>query len=225
METGMSGDHSRRISTWVPIAFADTGFLTGFVAGLSLTPIVGILLPLLFGVIAGGSGFFAARMAEHSRSVGISLTGFALLCLLGSVTGIRLRQGIAWPCFWSVCTESPSASPATLELPANETDQEKLLRLLSIKVRLQSMDIETKDRELLFRLAKAATLEDVRKLESCLADIAKSQAALAHTGPPAVRVAGSERPGMPGGTQGTPGISMPMPPSRPSKPPQPPKPR
>lgn len=52
------------ISWWVPISFATTGLLIGFVAGESQTAIVGTLLPLLFGVVGGGAGFFAVQRSQ-----------------------------------------------------------------------------------------------------------------------------------------------------------------
>jgi len=56
-----TSDQRGRISVWVPIAFALTGLLIGFVTGLSETPVVGTLLPLLFTLIGGGAGFFAIQ--------------------------------------------------------------------------------------------------------------------------------------------------------------------
>src|SRR5712692_4945045 len=105
----MSVDQLRPVSMWVPVAFTLTGFVIGSVTGLSLTPVIGTLLPLLFGLIGGGAGFFAITKAEHSRIVGVSLALFSLMCLFGDMMGIHLRQGTPWRCFWSICTESPTA--------------------------------------------------------------------------------------------------------------------
>lgn len=44
------------------------GLLIGFVAGLSMTPVVGTMLPLLFAAIGGGAGFFLTRNPELTRS-------------------------------------------------------------------------------------------------------------------------------------------------------------
>src|SRR5947209_3368044 len=99
--------HERKlsISRWVPISFATTGLLIGFIAGQSMTLIVGTLLPLLFGVIGGGAGFFAVQRSENSSTVGISLMLLTLMCLAGTVWGTRVRSQSPLRCFWAICTE------------------------------------------------------------------------------------------------------------------------
>ena len=170
------GDEQRKssISPWVPISFGTTGLLIGFVAGQSTTPIVGTLLPLLFGIIGGGAGFFAVQKSERSLIVGISLTALTSMCLFGVVEGARLRLQTPWHCVLSICSESPVIS-AKLDLPPEQIDQEKLLLLLSVKVHLQQGAFDTKDSERVFRIAKDASVAELKKLDQRLAHITITQ--------------------------------------------------
>src|SRR5262245_16960366 len=86
------------LSVWIWVAFGTMGLLIGFVAGLSLTPVVGTILPLLFAAIGGGAGFFLTRKPENSREVSISITLMASMCLLGGIwafiCGLALRGNV-----------------------------------------------------------------------------------------------------------------------------------
>jgi hypothetical protein len=117
-EGKIRGDQHRteQLSLWVPVSFAVTGLLIGFVAGQSSSPVVGTLLPLLFGVIGGGVGFFSVKQTEGSQTIGISLTLLSALCLAGVIHGIHLRSQTPLRCFWATCVEPPPV-PAVLDLP------------------------------------------------------------------------------------------------------------
>jgi len=166
-----------KMSSWVPAAFAATGLLIGLVAGLSMSPVVGTLLPLLFGVIAGGAGFFVKQTPEHSRICGISLFLLSILCLLGFLLGIRERQGLSWSCLWSPCGESLPARVDMLELPSNGNNPDRLLHLVSIKIQLQHIQMEEKDRKLIFNLAKEPST-DIALMDQRLSNVAINYMAL-----------------------------------------------
>jgi hypothetical protein len=139
------------ISRWIPIAFALIGFLIGSLAGLSLTPVVGALLPLLFAVIGGGSGFFATYKPAFSRSIGISVSCLAFFCLLGAITGIHLREGLPWRCVISVCPAENISGE--MVVPNSITDQQKFLELISIKTVLAAMDLPNNEKLRIFQIA------------------------------------------------------------------------
>src|SRR5215831_1164244 len=102
---GLMTDDHKTFSSWVIIAFGIIGLLVGLVAGMSLTPIVGTMLPLLFAVIGGGVGFFASTKPEQSKKIGVAVTLLSILCLFGTLYGVRLRQGLAWRCFFLTCPD------------------------------------------------------------------------------------------------------------------------
>ena len=147
------------ISRWIPIAFALIGFLIGSFAGLSLTPVVGALLPLLFGLIGGGSGFFATYKPALSRPIGISVSLLAFFCIPGIVTGIHLREGIPWHCVISACPVENISNE--LDVPSSVTNQEKFMELISIKTVLAAMDLPKNEKLRIFQIAlNDATLND-----------------------------------------------------------------
>jgi len=128
-------------------------------------------LPLLFGIIGGGAGFFAVQRSQNSGIVGVSLLFLTLMCLIGTIWGIRVRFQEPLRCFWSICT-APS-SPAVLDFPPEPMDQEKLMLLLSVKVHLQNESFEAKDKERVFKIAKEDNVSDLTKLDKKLAVITK----------------------------------------------------
>lgn len=134
----MSGE---RVSIWVPVAYGFTGALVGFIAGENLTPVVGALLPLLFGLIGGGSGFFATYKPQHSRLIGLSLSILSFSCLVGVISGIRLRKGISWQCAVSV----RDSDAGKFQLPQSVLGQEQLMELVSIETMLLGLDMVRKD--------------------------------------------------------------------------------
>ena len=88
-----------RIAVLVMLAIAVSGYLAGWLTGLSESPVAGILLPLLFTLIAGAGGFHFATAttgkAERSR-IGYSAAAtlvFMGACWVGIHFGIRARIG------------------------------------------------------------------------------------------------------------------------------------
>ena len=177
----MTSSEHKPISSWIPVAFGVIGFLVGFMAGLSLTPVVGTLLPLLFAVIGGGSGFFATQKPEYSRIVGLSVVVLGLTCLGGSVYGIRLREGLPWRCFVSSCEEKGAAK---LVITSDITEQDAFLHLVSIRSSLLSMDLSKKDQEQIFALAtklamqKTSNGDSLDYMDSEMQKIAENEAKL-----------------------------------------------
>lgn len=80
------------------VGLAAFGVATGFFAGASSTPIVGTLLPLLFGMLGGTGGVYlaAADLQSNTTSwrfawLGKALAAFGLTCLVGTAIGISGR--------------------------------------------------------------------------------------------------------------------------------------
>ncbi|HEY1253167.1 MAG TPA: hypothetical protein VGF01_00150, partial [Terracidiphilus sp.] len=118
------------ISFWMPISYGCTGFLIGFTTGLSNTPVVKELLPLLFGLISGGAGFFAVSKARYSRKIGLCLTSLTLMAVLGVVQGIVVRLGSSWANFWN--------PHATVDIPfAAQDSVTKYAALVALRTHLE----------------------------------------------------------------------------------------
>src|SRR5664279_4047349 len=142
----MSGESQKtKFSIWIPLAFGSMGLLIGFFAGLSLTPVVGILIPLLFTAIGGGAGLFLNRKPEHSREIGTSLAALAVLTLVGGIWGIHLRTATPWKCMLIGC--SRPATPPKLRLPLEMTDPVTLAELTRLRACLEKMDMDEEERE------------------------------------------------------------------------------
>src|SRR5262245_6237407 len=90
----------RRALIYYGVAFALLGLCVGLFAGLSQSPVIGVLLPLLFGLIGGANGFYLARIdfkdEQERRRLGLlgwMLSIFLIFVLAGSFYGILVRTG------------------------------------------------------------------------------------------------------------------------------------
>lgn len=80
------------------LAMASLGAITGFLVGRSQSPVVGILLPLLFSLIGGGSGAFALGLnLDHVTGqsklsiLGWSIGSFSVVLLISLLISIETR--------------------------------------------------------------------------------------------------------------------------------------
>ena len=137
-------------SKWVTVAFGAIGLLIGFFAGLSMTPVVGILMPLLFTAIGSGAGFFLNRKPEHSGEIGKSIAALAILALVGGIWAVHVRTGASWKCTLIGCSREPT--PAKLRLP-KMADPATLAVLLRIRTRLETIEMDENEREAIFQAA------------------------------------------------------------------------
>jgi hypothetical protein len=85
---------------WYGLGCALLGFLIGITAGLSESPIVAVLVPLLFALLSGGGGFYVAKAdlskpEEKGRmaTLGKLLSVFSVLALIGALYGALIRTG------------------------------------------------------------------------------------------------------------------------------------
>jgi len=143
-----------KISAWVRVAFAVIGFLIGFAAGLSATPVVGTILPLLFAVIGGGAGLFLSKAPHNSKEIGISVALLAMMCLAGSVWGIHLRTASGLRCFITLCAEPTEQYADEIKIPTDENDPEVIANLIAIRADLLRISVPQKDRKRLYELVQ-----------------------------------------------------------------------
>lgn len=128
-------------AVWYIAGAGSLGLATGFLVGASETPVVAILLPLLFGLIGAAGGFSIARMELETqaartriRLLGLSVLTIGILSLAGSIWGIAVRTGNGIGSFLPSWRKGlPDDVP---ELPsASVADRVRLLMLRS-KLRL-----------------------------------------------------------------------------------------
>jgi hypothetical protein len=150
------------LSVWVRVAFGTIGLLIGFVAGLSMTPVIGTILPLLFAAVGGGAGFFLTGKPENSREVGISITLMASMCLLGGIWGVHLRVGSPWKCFFTACAEPATKSIREMPLPPDVTEASRLAYLVAIRAELSHIEMPVDERKRVFQ----AVLKDKDSLNT-----------------------------------------------------------
>src|SRR5450432_52338 len=104
------------------------------------------------------SAIVLSHPKEYSRAIGVSLSILSFFCLLGVISGIRLRVGIPWRCAISVCD---AEADQKFDLPQSAQGQEQLMELVSIKTILRGLDMDKKDKGRIFNLALAdAKLND-----------------------------------------------------------------
>ncbi len=159
--TSLEGARAK-ISVWIPVAFAGMGFVIGLVAGLSETPIVGTLLPLLFTVIGGGAGFFAIHKFEKSAAIGIALTLFSVAFLIGNVCGITRRTGISYLHFWAGTTRAKTDLSLNL---TDETPPKIAVQLVRLRAAIQqSSDLSADEKQKLW----AIVMKESRKQSAAM---------------------------------------------------------
>ncbi|MFC1573099.1 sulfite exporter TauE/SafE family protein [Candidatus Eisenbacteria bacterium] len=85
---------------WYMLGFALLGGAVGAFAGLSHSPVIATLLPLLFGLVGGAGGLYLARAqfnephtALRLRTLGRGISLFVVFAVVGSVYGISIRTG------------------------------------------------------------------------------------------------------------------------------------
>jgi hypothetical protein len=76
------------------------GFVAGFFAGSSSSPVVGVVLPLVFGMIGGASGLAVTKFnlnkpkeVKKLAILGIALISFSFTLWFGSLFGASIRLG------------------------------------------------------------------------------------------------------------------------------------
>jgi hypothetical protein len=123
------------------IGITALGVLIGFLAGGSSTPVVGALLPLLFALVGGASGFYVAKAnltATASRAriaqIGLILTLFSAAVLLATLYGALLRTGNTVSALLA-----PLGEPRGGEIDAAGIDPTDAAHLIAIRSKLSKL--------------------------------------------------------------------------------------
>lgn len=132
------------------ISYTATGFAAGYFTGMSESPVVATLLPLLFGLIGSG-GVILLVKADLSQSgspgrVRVLATAgavFALACMFGAVFGSSVRSGVGLENYLPTWKgRGPKTTEAMQKMPTQEA-----VSYFVLKTKLQALgasDEETK---------------------------------------------------------------------------------
>jgi hypothetical protein len=140
------------------IGFALLGAGIGYFAGSSNSPVVGTLLPLLFGLTGGASGMYVARTSldEPMAALRIAVLGRALVlfvvcCFVGSAYGISLRLERS---IWSFASPIVSAPEGRAEIPESALDDPtSALEFVLLRARLGALGVPVQEQERILRSA------------------------------------------------------------------------
>ncbi|MEM9065408.1 MAG: hypothetical protein AAGB51_07960 [Planctomycetota bacterium] len=122
-------------------AFA-LGLAVGLLTGLSQSPVVGVLLPLLFGTIGGTGGLFLAKanLAVNTGGSNVGTTGLAAgMLAIGTIVGV----------FWGMGHRTENRAVAQLSdagFPPESATPEDVARWVMIERRLAAIGLDTGDR-------------------------------------------------------------------------------
>lgn len=96
-----------RYARWYILGTFLAGLTTGLLTGLSQSPVVAVLVPLLLGLLGGTGGFYLAAIGlsnkqsrERVRLFGLSLTALMLGVLPSTLYGTLVRQGLSPMSLW-----------------------------------------------------------------------------------------------------------------------------
>ncbi|MBN1210178.1 MAG: hypothetical protein JXB05_35325 [Myxococcaceae bacterium] len=151
---------------WSTLGFAVVGAATGLFAGMSQSPVVAALLPLLFGLLGGAGGLFIAKMDLHSpvaqeriRVMGSSIVAFMVLCMLGSIWGLSRRTGQAPTAFFTWSAPDPISVTGLAQ-----RDAAMNLQLVLLRSRLQALGATPAEQAAILQAVAAAPKTQERTL-------------------------------------------------------------
>jgi hypothetical protein len=145
---------------WFLVGFGLLGLCVGYFAGNSDSPVISVLLPLLFGLVGGAGGFYLAganlaapETVLRLRFLGVALTVFTLLLIVGSAYGVLLRTGLGLSSFFP---RSLVVSARPADLPAlDQKNAHEAIQLVLMRGRLKALGAsEDEQRLILDRLVK-----------------------------------------------------------------------
>ncbi len=141
---------------WCILGCAFLGVLIGLGAGLSSSPVVATILPLLLTLIVGTGGLYITRVDASSfdprklRALGITLVVFAMVVFLSGWVGIYIRI-------------QHQASGVSLESTDEISSTSEYLEILMLKIKLKNAGVAEADQK---RIVELAISDLVRLKES-----------------------------------------------------------
>jgi hypothetical protein len=163
---------SSRSGLWFIFGLAWIGVLTGYLLDMSRSPVVGIALPLIFGLAGGVGGLYITRAelgTEQGRQrltlLGQSLGAFALGLVVSSILTFELLASM------DRTVELTSLAGVT-QLPTSE-----LVRLAELRTRLRILGASSGEQEKVLELAVKSAIDQRKASVSLQQD---QQDAVAH---------------------------------------------
>jgi hypothetical protein len=179
----------RSAMRWYMLGFTLLGFAVGYFAGSSQSPVIGTLLPLLFGLVGGTGGLYLARADIYEpktmariRILGKVLALFIIFTVLGSYYGIALRTEQS---IWSFFSLKMFVPESEIKLPDSaKSDPRKAIELAMLRARIRALGAPRgEEREILQRAAQlmdvtdyvsSDTADSLQKLASLTRDTKKN---------------------------------------------------
>ena len=166
---------------WFYAALVLLGTYIGLSIGLSASPVIAVVVPLLFSLIAGGSGFYAARSdltqqagRRKANQLGCMLIFFTAPILIASIYGVLVRTGADFAAFWPFFKERRVESAYSLtpqDIQAQGLDG--ALEIAALRYRLRHLgasedEISTMEK---FALSSAVTPATVASVAAAFREI------------------------------------------------------
>ncbi len=158
---------------WYLVGFTLLGASVGYFAGSSESPVIGALLPLLFGLVGGAGGLYLAKTDLTTseswfriRMIGKALTLFLVFALLGSAYGISLRTGRGLGNF--VPSGVFAAEDGVPLPPVDPADPDRAVRFALLRARLAALGA-SKDEQRSILARVAGSTERVKSDEDIIA--------------------------------------------------------
>ncbi|MDH3379599.1 MAG: hypothetical protein OEQ39_21955 [Gammaproteobacteria bacterium] len=154
------------------VAFGLLGIAVGLFAGLSQSPVIGVLLPLLFGLIGGAGGLYVAKVnlddtrdRQRLRFLGILLSIFLVLTVLAGLYGMLVRTGSGLFSLVPHLTDnSASLRDREVEVPEVEgLTPDEALELALLRYRLHSIGASDKEQAAVLSTARQELVAPQRR--------------------------------------------------------------
>ena len=148
---------------WYLIGLSFLGVAIGYFAGSSQSPVIGTLLPLLFGLVGGAGGLYLTRVDLERpeilfrlRIIGKALTLFIIFALMGSIYGISLRTERSILSFFS---PRIFQTETRYEIPVStKGDPKKAIEIAMLRARIRAIGVSLAEEQ--YILQRANTLMD-----------------------------------------------------------------
>jgi hypothetical protein len=155
---------------WYYAGLAGVGAAVGLFTGLSSSPVVGVLLPLLFALIGGAGGLYLATADLSKSDVQLRLDllgkGFVVLAvpLVGAAVYASLvRTGASWSTLFLIESRAEAADLNLEQMrPAHATE------LFVLRRKLELLGVPGREQQVVLRTA-AADIESPRSRERVVA--------------------------------------------------------
>lgn len=149
---------------WYGIAFALLGLSVGLFSGLSHSPVIGVLLPLLFGLIGGAGGLYLSRVdlndPKHRSRVGIigrMLTVFLIFVISGALYGMVVRTGSGITALVPGSARTEPVTTSSVDISGlRELNTAAALELSLLRFRLQGLGVGTQEQKVILEKARRA---------------------------------------------------------------------